>query len=190
MKFEVAYVRLFSPVLFLIVLRDVLLEALKLHQASGIRWTMTSFLQHLDSADDICLFAHKVAELSAMVKSLEVVTLSLTRNANGLVQVGGEQIDAVDKFTHLGSEIDVNGGTDLDIESPIKKSISAFGILSPVGRNVNMINMIKKALEELGHSIKNVTNIFNKTKVPQPMFRVELEPNTRKFKKSETHPIY
>ena len=49
---------------------------------------------------------------------------------------------------------------------------------------------IKEALEELGYSTKNVTNIFNKNKVPQPMFRVELEPNTRKFKKSETHPIY
>ena len=71
---------------------------------------MTSFLQHLDYADDICLFAHKIPELSAMVKSLEVVaasasltincrktkTLSLTRNENGLVQVAGEQIEAVD----------------------------------------------------------------------------------------------
>ena len=59
---------------------------------------MTSFLQHLDYADDICLFAHKIPELSAMVKSLEVVaasasltincreSLSLTRNANELVQ--------------------------------------------------------------------------------------------------------
>ena len=48
-----------------------------------------------------------------MVQSLEVVAtsagltincrktkdLSLMRNANGLVQVGGEQIEAVDKFT-------------------------------------------------------------------------------------------
>ena len=49
---------------------------------------------------------------------------------------------------------------------------------------------IKEALEELGYSTKNVTNIFNKNKVPQPMFRVQLEPNTRKLKKSETHPIY
>ena len=48
---------------------------------------------------DVCLFAHKIAELSAMVKSLEVVpasasltinwrkpkTLSLTRNAFGIL---------------------------------------------------------------------------------------------------------
>ena len=56
-----------------------------------------------------------------MVKSLEAVTasanftincrktktLSLKRNAKGLVQVGSEQIGAVDKFTYLGSEIEI-----------------------------------------------------------------------------------
>ena len=49
---------------------------------------------------------------------------------------------------------------------------------------------IKDALEELGYNIKSVINIFNKQKIPQPMFRVELEPDNRKFKKNETHPIY
>ena len=81
------------------------------------------------------LLPHTIPELAAMVKSLEVVaayasltingrkakTLSLTRNANGLVQVGGGQIETVDKFTYLRSEIDASDGTDLDIESRIKK---------------------------------------------------------------------
>lgn len=49
---------------------------------------------------------------------------------------------------------------------------------------------IKEALEELGYKIKNVVNIFNRDKIPQPMFRVELEPDNRKFKRNETHPIY
>ena len=48
-----------SAVLFLIVLGDVLREALKLHQVLGIRWTMTICLQHLDYANNICIFAHK-----------------------------------------------------------------------------------------------------------------------------------
>ena len=56
-----------SPMLFLIVLGDVLREAFKLHQASGIRWSMTSFLQHLDYVNDICLFAQKFPELSVLV---------------------------------------------------------------------------------------------------------------------------
>ena len=49
---------------------------------------------------------------------------------------------------------------------------------------------IKEALEELGYQIKVVVNIFNKDKIPQPMFRVELEPNDDKLKKNEAHPIY
>ena len=68
--------------LFLIVLPNVLRETLKLQQASGIRWTMTSFLQHQDYADDICLFPHKIPELSAMVKSLEVVAASASLTIN------------------------------------------------------------------------------------------------------------
>ena len=68
--------------------------------------------QHLDYVDDICLFAHKIPELFAMDKSLEVVAASASLTT-GLVQVGVEQIEAVDKFTYLGSEIDASGGTEL-----------------------------------------------------------------------------
>ena len=51
-------------------------------------------------------------------------------------------------------------------------------------------NEIKEALEELGFRTKSVVNIFNRDKVPQPMFRIELEPDNNKLKKSESHPIY
>ena len=72
-------------------------EALELHQASEYRWIMTSFY-------NICLFEHKIPELSASasltINCRKTKILSLTRNANGLVQVGGEQIEAVDKFTY------------------------------------------------------------------------------------------
>ena len=49
---------------------------------------------------------------------------------------------------------------------------------------------VKEALEELGYKIKTVFNIFNKNKVPQPLFKIELEPDNSKLKKNETHPIY
>ena len=61
---------------------------------------------------------------------------------NGLDQIGGEQIEAV----YLGSEIDASGGTDLDIESRIKKARTAFGILSPVWRNANLSSGLKLRL--------------------------------------------
>ena len=52
----------------------------------------------------------------------------------------------MDKFTYLGSEIDASGGTDLDIESRIKKDRSAFGILSPIWLNANLSTGLKLRL--------------------------------------------
>ncbi|XP_050338495.1 nucleic-acid-binding protein from transposon X-element isoform X1 [Bactrocera neohumeralis] len=51
-------------------------------------------------------------------------------------------------------------------------------------------NDVREALEEGGFSIKSVVNIFNKNKVPQPMFKIELMPDSNKLKKNEIHPIY
>ena len=49
---------------------------------------------------------------------------------------------------------------------------------------------IKEALEESGFLVKSVFNLRNRDKVPQPMFKVELEPDCRKLKANECHPIY
>jgi len=46
------------------------------------------------------------------------------------------------------------------------------------------------ALKEKGFSAKNVSNIINRKKEPQPLFRVELEPKGRVLKKNEVHRIY
>jgi len=46
------------------------------------------------------------------------------------------------------------------------------------------------ALKEKGFSAKNISNIINKKKEPQPLFRVELEPDSRVLKKNEVPPIY
>ena len=59
------------------------------------------------------------ASASLKINCRKTITQSLKRNANGLVQVGDDQIEAVDKFTCLGSEIDACGGTDFDIEEGI-----------------------------------------------------------------------
>lgn len=49
---------------------------------------------------------------------------------------------------------------------------------------------IKSELVNKGYRIRSVINIFNRDKVPQPMFKIELEPDTRKLKRNEVHPIY
>lgn len=49
---------------------------------------------------------------------------------------------------------------------------------------------LKSELEDKGFKIKVVVNIRNRENIPQPLFRVELEPGDIKLKKSEVHPIY
>lgn len=49
-------------------------------------------------------------------------------------------------------------------------------------------NEIKEDLEEQGFDIKNISNILNRNKVPQPMFKIELQPSSEKHKGQ--HPIY
>jgi len=46
------------------------------------------------------------------------------------------------------------------------------------------------ALKEKGFSAKNVSNVINRKKEPQPLFRVVLEPDCIVLKKNEVHPIY
>ena len=49
------------PILFLIVLGDVVKAALLSHRNKGLRWMMNCFLEHLHYADDICLLSHKMS---------------------------------------------------------------------------------------------------------------------------------
>ena len=85
-----------------------------------------------------------VASASLTINCRKTKTLRLTRNANGLVQVVSRE--AIDKFTYLCSEVEASSGTDLHIESRIKKARSAFGILSPFWGNTNLSTGLKLRL--------------------------------------------
>jgi len=45
-------------------------------------------------------------------------------------------------------------------------------------------------LKEEGLFAKNVCNIITRKEEPQPLFKVDLEPESRVLKKNEVHPIY
>ena len=115
------------------------------------------------TASGLCgLFAHRspepeslevvAASASLTINCRKTKTLSLTWNANGLVQVAGEQTAAVDKFTYLG--------TDLDIESWIKKTRSAFGILFPNWRNANLSTALRLKLFKSNVSVLHLEGKF------------------------------
>ena len=107
-------------------------------------WIMRTIpvFSHLKSQNSLPWSLEVVAACASLTTNCrKTKTLSLTRNAKGLVQVGGEQMEAIDKY--LGSETVASGGTDLDIESQIKKAISAFGTLSSVWGNANLSTGLK-----------------------------------------------
>jgi len=62
-------------------------------------------------------------------------------------------------------------------------------VLKGIGLDVTAKEVID-ALKEKGFSANNVSNIINRKKESQPLFRVELEPDSRVLKKNEVHPIY
>ena len=62
-----------SPVLFLLVIHDVLEAALDPLATCGLRWRMSSQvsnLKHIDYADDICILAEKISDVSKMSNAL------------------------------------------------------------------------------------------------------------------------
>ena len=53
---------------------------------------------------------------------------------NPTIKIDGQEIETVDRFTNLGSIVDVNSGTDADVKSRINKAryAHAFAVLKPI----------------------------------------------------------
>jgi len=71
----------------------------------------------------------------------------------------------------------------------LKSAKGITAVIKGIESSVDPIE-IKKDLEGQGLEIKNVFNIFNRHKIPQPMFKVELMPSGKKIKQGQEHPIY
>ena len=59
------------PLLFLLVVGDVINAVLLSQRNKGLRWTMNRFLHHRNYADGICLLSHKISDIQDMICSLE-----------------------------------------------------------------------------------------------------------------------
>lgn len=71
----------------------------------------------------------------------------------------------------------------------LKTSKGLTVVIKGIEKSCNMDD-IKEALEVAGFEVKNIHNIINRFKEPQPLFRVELQPDSKKLKRGEVHPIY
>ena len=125
-----------SPILFNITL-DYIMRQTTQNARHGIQWTMLSQLEDLDYADDIALLSKntrhmqqkanglnenaKKAGLHINMKKTKVMHLNLTE-PHPQIRIDGEELEAVDDFTYLGSNISAENSVQKDISARINKA--------------------------------------------------------------------
>ncbi len=149
---------LLSAIIFLIVLDGVLRRSLD-GRRRGILWNLTEHREDLDYADDIVLHSHNFGDMQAKLNNLVEesqkvglrVNIEKTKDfrvnsrTTEAFRIGEEAIERVDNFLYLGSKIDENGGTLLDVQQTINKARGAFSRLKNVwsSSNINLHLKIK-----------------------------------------------
>ena len=138
-----------SPLMFLIVLDEVLSDAIDCYKR-GIQWTLWSneHLEDLDFADDIAFLAKNRTDMQSKIDALTASARKVGLNINhgktksmtiGTTQasfsVNGNVVECVDKFTYLGSVITPDGGAKEDVMTRIRKAQGAFAQLTPIWRS-------------------------------------------------------
>ena len=141
-------------------------------QIRGIRWTLFSYLEDLDYADDLALLSHththiqektqrlntftKQVGLNISIKKTEIMPLNTT-NARP-VQIDSEELPYTDRFTYLGSIISRDGGTDLNIQSRLNKARNSLNMKIKVWRSSTYSTRTKL---KLYHSCVLTTLLFS-----------------------------
>ena len=105
-----------------------------------IQWTLTTRLEHLDFADDVVLLSHNHQDIQYKLTWLGMISVKAglrikksktkgmtikTTNADRL-ELDGEEIDEVEDFAYLGSNISKDGWSDWDIQVRIGKVRTTF----------------------------------------------------------------
>lgn len=147
-----------SPLLFIIVIDWVMNKVCNIPR--GIQWTLTSRLEDLDFADDICLLSQTNKDMSVKLQRLihyaGQVGLKINVNKTKLMRLDTQQsrnliplsidnvnIDEVDEFCYLGSIITKDGGAESDVVSRIKKARQAFGMLTNLWKSSQVTRNLK-----------------------------------------------
>jgi hypothetical protein len=145
-----------TPTLFLLIL-DRVMTRMKGLRKRGIQWSMKERLEDLDYADDICLLAQRFYDKEEKLKRLKEeaelagshIDISKTKgmrvNTSNIqkFRVDETEIEEVRFFVYLGSVVSVNGGTEEDVASRMKKANGVFVQLYSVRRNHNISKGVK-----------------------------------------------
>jgi hypothetical protein len=115
-------------------------------QARGIQWSLSKHLKDIDFADGVALLSQRHNNMTQNLESMREtaamiglkINIEKTKNLrvnqgyNANFNIGGDQIQDIDKFTYLGSIVSSEGGTDQDIVARIGKATATFHILRPI----------------------------------------------------------
>ncbi|GFR77708.1 hypothetical protein ElyMa_005831300 [Elysia marginata] len=138
---------------------------------NGIQCNLWQQLDDLQFADDLALLSYTKGQMQSKAEDLYVISKSLgLRMHSGKSKVlrsgaeteeaiiqGTEALEGLASFTYLGSIIDLNGGTDADIEARNGKARSTRTQLQKIWKAVNISQKIKTRLY---NSISNVNYQF------------------------------
>ena len=157
-----------SPILFLVVIDDILTAAVGDKEVNGIQWRPFEKLSHLDYADDVCLMSPKKAGLETMSQHLYeygkcaglkinmAKTQIMSTNATSSVPIviQNTTIQEVQQSTYLGSTLTPDGGAELDVSRRINQARAAFGKLSSIWRS--KIISLRTKLKLFESNVKSV----------------------------------
>jgi hypothetical protein len=140
-----------SPTRFLLIL-DRVMKRMKSLRKRGIQWSMKERREYLDYAGDIRLLAQRLCDVDEKRNRLKeeaelaglhinIIKTKVMRFNTSNIQkfrVDETEIEEVGSFVYFGSVVSVNGGTEEDVASRIKKANGVFVQLYPVWRNHNI----------------------------------------------------
>ncbi|KAL5007014.1 hypothetical protein ScPMuIL_015820 [Solemya velum] len=148
-----------SSLLFILSIDWVMRSSLS-DKNAGIRWTLFSYLEDLDHADDLALLSNLENNMQDKTSRLQQNAASIGLNINIKktevmalncrvppdIEINGNHLKCSSSFTYLGSTVTSEGGVDKDIQSRIGKARGAFVKLHNFWRSRNISRKTKMKL--------------------------------------------
>jgi hypothetical protein len=159
-----------SPLLFLIVMDEILIGAIDSRPNRGLPWNPLTMehLNDLDLADDVVLLAQRRTDMQSKlddfaesskaaglkVNVAKTKSMEINTNNPSNFTVAGQQVEEVQTFQYLGSQITPDGGTKTDIETRIRKARCAFAGLRNIWRSSQI--SLRTKLRIFNSNVKSV----------------------------------
>ena len=137
-----------SPILFSLAIDWIMHKTLD-GRRQGIQWTLTSILEDLDYADDLSLLASRHQDIQQKTNNLakhaaliglkvntgKTKVLKINATVRESLSLEDKQLEEVEEFIYLGSEVTNDGNCFKEVKNRIGKARQAFGMLRNVWKS-------------------------------------------------------